>query len=518
MKNLRASPLLAAAFGIAAFWGVLGITEPPGPGLDPDAMSYLGAGMTFAHDGAFRVPAPKWTSADTTMPLTHFPPGFPAAIAAGIAAGMTPVNAARLVEATAAGVMVAVVLLVVETAGGVFAVLIAAALLFTTRALAISHASVLSEPLFFALFALFTWQMARETPAARSVRGTIVLGALAAAAVLVRYAGASLAAALVLDALLATRDASWRARIRRVALVGVIPAAALGAWALSRPTTGGGKIRQAGVYFAGMNATLYEGIDTVARWLAPYDVASRAAWLGVALATLVALVLLLARTTRAARAACRERGERASETRTYRAVALTAMSYAVVIGTSRLMADPDIPLDDRMLAPVFVLAIIALSPALAHWWRRAHPAASLLSAVLAAVWLVHSARATTAAVREYLGDGGDLASNAWYLSPLVEYARDADARTRLYSNWPAAIWFHTGRSVAELPEALAPKTVAAFRAKLEREHGAIIAFTIRSPDAAPPDSLARLAGLARVMVSPDGAVWRAPADSAKLKP
>lgn len=514
MKPTRSITFLAAVFGITAFWGVLGITEPPGPGLDPDAMSYLGAGMTFAHDGAFRVPASRWASVDTTMPLAHFPPGFPATIAAGIAAGMTPVNAARLVEATAAGVMVAVVLLITGAAGGIFATLIAAALLFTTTALAISHASVLSEPLFFALLALFTWRMAGEAPRERSPRGTLVLGVLAAATALVRYAGASLAVALVFDALLATRDASWRERIRRVALAGVIPAAAVGAWALSRPKTGGEKIRHAGFYFAGMNDTLQDGIDTIARWLAP-GIETRAAQLCVALAMLVALVVLLAHT---ARAACRENGERQRETHTNRAVGLIAVSYAAVVGTSRLLADPLIPLDDRILAPAFLLAIIAFAPALAHWWRRARPAASLLSAVVAAVWLVRAAHVSADAMRDYREDGGDLASREWRLSSLVEFARDADAGVRLYSNWPSAIWFHTRRSVAELPWALDPKTVAAFRAKLAREHGAVIAFNSKSPEVAPPDSLARLAGLVKVLAGADGAVWRAPADSAKLKP
>jgi hypothetical protein len=517
MKALRPVTILAAAFGIAAFGGVLGITDPPGPGLDPDAMSYLGAGLTFAHDGTFRVPAPAWTSADTSMPLAHFPPGFPATIAAGIAAGMTPVNAARFVEAVAAGITVAVVFTAVNAAGGLLAAFIAAAILFATPALAMAHASVLSEPLFFALLALFTWQMAREAPRERSTRGTILLGVLAAATALVRYAGASLTAALVLDALLATRDASWRERIRRLALAGVIPAVALGAWALSRPKTGGERIRQAGLYFAGMNATMQEGLDTVTRWLAP-GLDSSAAQRGAGLAMLAALVLLLARTVLAVRTACRERGERQREAHTYRAAALIGASYAAVIGASRLLADPSIPFDDRMFAPIFVLTIVILAPALAHWWRRARPVASLLSAMVAAVWLVHAMRATADAVRDYRMDGGDLASREWRLSPLVEYARAADARVRLYSNWPAAIWFHARRSVSKMPEVLDAKTVAAFRVRLERQHGAVIAFTSPSPDAAPPDSLAKLAGLVPVLTGPDGVVWRAPADSAKLKP
>lgn len=517
MKPLRPITLLATTFGIAAFWGVLSLTDPPGPGLDPDAMSYLGAGMTFAHDGAFRVPVPAWTNADTTTPLAHFPPGFPVTIAAGIAAGMAPVNAARVVEAVAAGTTVAVVLIAANAAGGLFAAFIAAAILFTTQAFVTAHASVLSEPLFFALLALFAWQMAREAPRERSTRRTILLGVLAAATLLVRYAGASLTAALVLDALLATRDASWRERIRRVALAGVIPAVTLGAWALSRPKTDGKKIRETGLYVSGLSSTLQEGVDTLGRWLAP-DIESPVVQLGAALVVLVALVVLIVRTVSAARNACRDHGERATETRTYRTVAIIAVSYAAVIGVSRILADPSIPLDDRMLAPVFLLAIFALAPALARWWWSARAGVSLVSAAVAAVWLVRAAHATAGAASEYRWDGGDLASREWRLSPLVEYARRADPSMRLYSNWPSAVWFHTQRAVAELPEELDPRTVAALRARLEREHGAVIAFTTRSPDAASPDSLATLAGLVPVLTGPDGTVWRAPADSAKLKP
>ena len=75
-------------------------------------------------------------------------------------------------------------------------------------------------------------------------RRAIVLGLLAAAAILVRYVGMSLLAALALDALLAPpgavagTNAQWRARARRVLLATAIPIAALGTWALSRPKTG----------------------------------------------------------------------------------------------------------------------------------------------------------------------------------------------------------------------------------------------------------------------------------------
>ena len=43
--------LPAAILGIAAFALVLAITDPPGPGLDPDALSYMGAAESVVAQG-----------------------------------------------------------------------------------------------------------------------------------------------------------------------------------------------------------------------------------------------------------------------------------------------------------------------------------------------------------------------------------------------------------------------------------------------------------------------------------
>ena len=47
------------------------ITDPVGPGLDPDAMSYMGAAESVAERGIYQIPAAKWTSADSTAPLMN---------------------------------------------------------------------------------------------------------------------------------------------------------------------------------------------------------------------------------------------------------------------------------------------------------------------------------------------------------------------------------------------------------------------------------------------------------------
>ena len=106
----------------------------------------------------------------------------------------------------------------------------------------------------------------------------------------------------------------------------------------------------------------------------------------------------------------------------------------------------------------------------------------------------------------------DLAAREWRLAPIVDWARE-NPGVRLYSNWPAAIWFHTGRAASEMPYFVDSATIRKFRAKIEKDHGALLAFTWPSPEYALPDSLAARAGLIAVQRSPFGVVWRAPADS-----
>ena len=522
MRRLRAAPKVlipAILLGIAAFSGVIDLTAPPGPGLDPDALAYLGAANSLANGHGLRVPSSSWESADTTAPLVHFPPAFPLAIAIGIKAGATPVVAARLVEATSAAVTTIALLLAANVAGGILAALIVFGILASTPALLVVHAGILSEPLFLAILALFTWVMSRERRGVDMQR-TILLGALAAAATLTRYAGVSLVAAVVFEAWWnadGSRTPTWKQRAKRALVAAEVPAFVLAVWVFTRPhSEGAEKIREVGVYTKGFGATLAGGADTFAHWIAP-GVNSDSARTMAALAVLAAVGVLIVRTIRAAR-----RGlVPASELRSYRATAIILLSYLGVVLASRLLADPGIPLDNRILAPLFVLASLRVGVAMASFLRAAivpHRGIALLTIGVTLSWMWGAEEITSAMIEEVRSDGGDLAAHEWAASPLVEWARNAPPGAILYSNWPSAIWFHTARASHELPGELDSITVRAFRAKIGREHGAMLSFKARAEDYAPPDSLALLAGLVAVERWPDGTIWRAPADTVRLHP
>src|SRR4051812_10411654 len=176
------------------------ITSPPGPGLDPDAASYLGAAESLARGSGYRVPVADWAAADSTSALTHFPPGYPTAIAIPITLGVVPRQAARIVDAVAAFIEFAVVVALVASAAGELAALCLAAALLVMHPIAVIHLSVLSEPLYLActVCALFAMVRLAEPSSDEHIAAAWVAGIASAAAMLVRYVGFSVCGAVAL--------------------------------------------------------------------------------------------------------------------------------------------------------------------------------------------------------------------------------------------------------------------------------------------------------------------------------
>ena len=104
---MRITRLAASvAMGALAFAGTLAITSGAGPGLDPDSMSYMQAASSVARGGGLRDVQRDWASVDSTMPLSHWPPGFPLALAAVEGLGFGATQAARALNAVSAFVSI----------------------------------------------------------------------------------------------------------------------------------------------------------------------------------------------------------------------------------------------------------------------------------------------------------------------------------------------------------------------------------------------------------------------------
>ena len=497
----RRKYLAALLAGLVAAGSVWVASAPPGPGLDPDAASYLGAAVSVAQGRGYRIPIASWRSADSTSALAHFPPGYPTALALPIALGATPTHAARGVNAASAFVTIAAAAALVMGVADMLAGVSLAAALLVMQAVVLVHLSVLSEPLFLACLActLVGMDRFRRVPNESARLGAAACAGLAAAgAVLVRYAGLAAVAAVVLWC--AAPPAPFTVRARR-ALVAAVPAAVLfGAWvARSYLTSGPRSLRTLGTY-GDFGETLATGVSTVVAWLVPLtsdDTLPGRSW--IALGLLAALSFAISRGTRVVR------GTPASDA--LAAVATLGVCYVVVLVASRLLADPGIPFDDRILAPLFLLVAIGAAIAIPAWWRVASRFPRGAAAVLLLAWLGASFRASEDDVAWVLENGSDFAQAQWTASPLLAWARTHAETRPLYSNWPAAIVFHLHRAAHEAPNDSTDAELAAFADTVRVRGGVVLAFDQPSPDQIGVTALARAPGLRAVARLADGTVF-----------
>jgi hypothetical protein len=219
-------------------------------------------------------------------------------------------------------------------------------------------------------------------------------------------------------------------------------------------------------------------------------------------AVLVTLVVLGARAARTdARTAS------ATPWRVLRACALLLSCYMGMIAVSRLVADPAIPLDERILAPFLLLVVTAMTVALACWWRSgASLAARTAVAAGLVAWWIASASVARDDARFALGYGSDFAGAQWRSSPVLQWARTDGAAHPLYTNWPAAVYFHLHRTSYALPERGEEHTLGAFADTLRRRDGRVLLFTAPNADDIVADSIVAVRGLRVVARFGDGVV------------
>jgi hypothetical protein len=510
---------VALLVGAAAGTVVAIATAPPGPGLDPDTASYVGAGISLVRFGTYRVPMGSWTTADTTEPLTHFPPGFSTVVAAPIALGMPPIQAGRLIIVLAAAVTwsVLVALLIRETTTGV-AVLIGVVILCTPAILSV-HLSILSEPPFLAAL---VGVVAGMSAMSRSTKlwPALWTGLAAAAAVMLRYVGVSLALAAGWWAIMGIRRRriAARDRIRAATLVVVPSGVTLGAWLLRSVRLEGVQgVRTLGAY-GDLGGAVRAAASTIVSWVVPVGAGG---WRYGVTAVIVAGAVAIIRGTRprtAGDAGVADTDDAAGPPTEWVLVPLVttlAIAYLGFVFAARLVADPDIPFDERILAPLFLLIEIAAGLVVADWWRAQSRHSRLVVGAVLLVWWGMSAGVTVVRIVQALQDGNDFAGSDWRDSPTIAWVRSdtgGDHRP-LYTNWPAALYFQAQRGSHDLPATVDGLTLHRLRERLAFTHGVVVGFTVQNPDIAPPDTIARLMGLREVARFGDGAVWEEQGDS-----
>ena len=384
--------------------GLIAVVLATGKGLyvSPDAVFYVGTARNWL-DGRGLTPPPG------LPPLEHFPPLFTLLLAALGKVGLDPLDGARLVNALAFAATVLLVGLVVRSRTGSGVAALAASVLTAAAVDLLTYsASALTEPLFIllAVAGLVVLAAYLDRPSPALLAGA---SALIAAAFLTRYVGIALVVAGVAALL-------WRRRWIATGVFGattVAPVAAWLAWA-EGPTDRSIVFHMFGADYLG------QAVRPLTRWIIP--------WPGPPLGFVVALVLVAGGVVLARRVP----GSSLS-----RLLVMFTVAYLAVLLANRVFTDATGRLDARFLAPLHVVAILLVVPAL-HRVRMA--GVLVLAQVVGAVaWTAGG-----------LTDEG-IARRGYNAAALRRSAAMADVGRPVYSNAFDAIFFLTGRSALPIP-------------------------------------------------------------------
>jgi hypothetical protein len=184
--------------------------------------------------------------------------------------------------------------------------------------------------------------------------------------------------------------------------------------------------------------------------------------------------------------------------------------YVVVVVASRLVADPGIPFDERILSPLVLLLTTAIVVAMTVLWPYAGLLVRWLSIAAFSVWTGFSAAASVSDAIFATTEGSDFSNTDWRTSETIAWVRDHAAEVPLYSNWPPALYFYEHRQVWMLPEPGDSADLKSFVDTLTARHGLVVAFDAPSPDVVPPDTIAKRVGLRVLIRLHDGTIYRPP--------
>jgi hypothetical protein len=332
---------------------------------------------------------------DGEVPLTHFPPLYPIAIAVVGALGLAPIDAARWLGCTTLALDLVLFGLLAKratAARGWLLPAVATVLLLvgpaatqgfglgleTVTSWLVLSGSVFSESMFLAFCLLGLLALARwlDEPSASRLG---LVAAAAAAATLTRYAGVALIACAGIAAL-AWGTGGARRRARDAALL--VGGAALPSilWALVTRMQGGESTRAVVLHVPGEN--LSRLLSTGSRWFFRSSIADPTRQVLFA----VLLVVFAAMAADLVRLHARDPGTTAR-----RVLALFAVCYLATVEITRFFLDASTPIDGRLLAPLQPVLYALMLGILVAWLRarvrmpsgRAGLAAAVVAALLA---------------------------------------------------------------------------------------------------------------------------------------
>jgi hypothetical protein len=421
-------------------------------GVSPDSVNYLHAAKSLASGKGLMMLGQHGSA----VPLTHFPPLFPIALAVPSSVGRDPMVSGRWLNAFLYAVSAGLVMALVRRHGAhAWAVRCAGAMFVALRAVLPQHVMLWSEPLFLTLTLLFANCIVAHLISGH-IGWAIAAGALAGAAFLTRYVGASVVAAGGIICLLAA-SSDMRPKWKHV--IAFATAALVGptVWLARNATVGGTLTNRSPAYHPPSLGQLAEAVRSVCAMapvpsrLEPFSVLAIPLALGIL--ALGSYLLLARRGTEDLRFPQR--------CPVLLALLTTVVSYLLVLLVSVSFFDAAIPLGRRLLGQAVALLVPAFVIAYLRLFRsvRSPILRAVLFVVVPALLLIAGAHRTAREVLAWSKNGvSGYTDPTWNRSACVAECRKLGAKVIIYTNGVEIVYLYTGQYANLIPAKYAPNT------------------------------------------------------------
>jgi 4-amino-4-deoxy-L-arabinose transferase-like glycosyltransferase len=497
--TIRIGPRLIAFFALgflalAAVFLVLHST-PEGLGLSDDSIAYIAGARSMLAGNGYRE---AWLA--SSGPVTHFPPGYPASLAALGWFGLDPLRGARFLNAVLFGLSTVVIgILGWRMTRSILPGLLLAVLFLLNPSLLEVHANALSEPLFIFLSLLAFWMFDLYAERDAHWLWLVACGVLAGAAYLTRYAALALAATFILGLLALHR--TWRRRWISIGVFGAGFVPGVAAWAVRNAAVGGTVTNRVLVWHPIQAGNLEMSLRTISMFLMPIEpwrafiLKSPVLLVGAALFVLVAIALW---TFGRVRDRTNAPGSAGGEVISLIS-GVYVFCYIGAIFAAMSFFDASTKFRVRILAPVYV-AVLIVAVAIGFWlWKRRREAAVAAAIVVLAI----SSLGQVGKIAELRRGGQGYASFRWYDSKAMVFLKGLPQGTMVFTNEPGAVYLYTGRGAYVLPDRIDPVTAEVrpgFDAGVQEMQSAIkagkaVLALFSGGDSPPSDTAALSAGL-----------------------
>ena len=193
--------------------------------------------------------------------------------------------------------------------------------------------------------------------------------------------------------------------------------------------------------------------------------------------------------------------------RLYPAIGVLAACYAAELVLARLVADPGIPFDGRLLSPLIFLGVLGAVVALGLGWPHWRPLTRAAAALALLGWAYGAGSVFMDEYTDLSTHGTGYARDEWRDSPVSQWLRTEGRHFALFTNHPMIAYLETGRASRELPDSLSDEILHDFGDVLRERHGVVVGFRDSYRPMVPPDTLAARLGLVPLVRAPEGTVW-----------